>query len=71
MGYYARKTEEARYTDFSNKQYLTDWEAAAYTSFGRTKFRNWAEQIGCRRKVGQRVVNDKSVIDAALQNAKG
>lgn len=67
MSYYAQKIEEAKRTDFSGKRYLTDFEAAAYTSLGRTTFRAWAKRIGCRHKVGRRNLNDRYAIDEALK----
>ena len=67
MSRYLQQVEEARQSDLSTKSFLTDIEASAYTSLGRTHFRAWAEKIGCRRKIGRRVLNDRAVIDKALQ----
>lgn len=68
--YYNTKSEEAQNTDLSAKRWLNDFEAAVYVGIGRTTFRKWAEQIGCKRRIGRRVLNDKVVIDEALSNAK-
>lgn len=67
MSKYLQQIEAAKNTDFGSRRFLTDYEASAYLSLGRTAFRSWAEQIGCRRKIGRRVVNDREVIDAALK----
>lgn len=69
MSRYLQQVEEARQRDLSKKQFLTDVEGAVYTSLGVTTFRKWAVKIGCKHKVGSRVVNDKAVIDAALRGS--
>lgn len=65
--YFQRKMQEARKRDLTKEPYLTDFEGAAYTKLSRTAFRRWAAQIGCRRKIGGRLVNDRAVIDQALK----
>jgi len=67
MSIYQEKLKQARASDLSNKAFLTDFEAAAYLSIGRTAFREFAREIGCRKKIGRRVLNDRAVIDAALR----
>ena len=67
MSAYTQKMEQAKSNDLSQKAFLTDFEAAAYLSIGRTAFREFAREIGCRKKIGRRVLNDRAVIDAALR----
>ena len=67
MSAYMTQMEKARTSDLSHKSYLSDIEGAAYVGIGRTKFRELARQIGCRRKVGTRVLNDRAMIDEALR----
>lgn len=66
MNYYKEKMKEAQQLDFSDKNFLTDFEGAAYVGVSKNTFRKWAEEIGCRRKIGRRTINLKSVIDQAL-----
>lgn len=67
LSMYAEKMEKARQTDCTHKKYLSEWEGAAYSGLGKTTFRSWAVQIGAKRKIGRRVIYDRSVIDAALK----
>ena len=67
MSNFKREALQAESATLTDRAFLNDFEAAAYVGVGRTTFRKFAGQIGCRRKVGRRVVNDKAVIDAALQ----
>lgn len=67
MSAYTEQMEQVRRNDLSHKAYLTDMEGAAYLSIGKTKFRAFAAQIGCKKRIGRRVLNDKAVIDAALK----
>lgn len=67
MSNFKPKALQAESETFTERAFLNDFEAAAYVGVGRTSFRKFAEEIGCRRKVGRRVVNDKAVIDKALQ----
>lgn len=62
---------EARQKDYSNRANLSDFEGAAYVGVSRNTFRRFAQDIGCRRRVGRRVLNDKSVIDQALKRGGG
>lgn len=55
-----------RTTDVNNSRLLSAAEASAYCSLGRNGMRAWAEQIGAIRKIGSRVLFDKTVIDKAL-----
>lgn len=65
--HFQKKMQEARSSDFTGKAFLTDYEGAVYTGVSRSTFRRWAAQIGCRRKIGSRLVNDRAVIDQALK----
>ncbi len=55
-----------RITDTEDRRMIVELEAAAYVGMGRSSFREWAKQIGARRKFGRSVRYDKKVIDAAL-----
>lgn len=50
---------------------LSITELTRYTGLGRTKAREWAEEIGAVRKIGTRALYDKHVIDAALNDQEG
>ena len=67
MDRYTQQIESANSTSLKDKAFLTIAEGAEYTSLGRTYFRQWAEQIGSKRKIGRRVIYDRSVIDQALK----
>lgn len=67
MSAYTQKMEQAKSNDLSQKAFLTDIEGAVYLSIGRTAFREFAQTIGCRKRIGRRVLNDRAVIDAALR----
>lgn len=67
---YQRQLEQARASDLSNKPFLSDVEGAVYLSLGKTAFREFAQRIGCRKRIGGRVVNDRAVIDDALRRGK-
>lgn len=67
MSAYTEQMEQAKNNDLSHKSFLSDTEGAAYLSIGKTKFRQFAKQIGCRKRIGRRVLNDRAVIDAALK----
>lgn len=70
MSSYQEKLIEARQTDLSNKAFLSDAEGSVYLSLGRTAFMQFAKKIGCRKKVGNRVVNDREIIDRALKRGE-
>lgn len=53
-------------TEITVKRMLNDKEGAAYVGLGVTSFRAWSEQIGAVRKFGKRRLNDRMVIDQAL-----
>ncbi len=52
----------------SEKRLLTLQEAAQYIGLGTRRAREFMDQIGAVRKFGSRVLFDKAVIDAALDN---
>lgn len=54
-------------TDISQKRMLSVVEAQAYTGLGATYLRKWAKEIGAFKKLGRRVLIDKTVIDQALK----
>lgn len=55
-------------TDIRNKRMLNMHEAAFYTGMGYTNCRKWLEEIGAIRRFGSRVMADKHVVDAAIDN---
>lgn len=57
---------ENRFVGLNEKRMLSVEEAAFYSGMGRTKCREWLREIGAVRKVGSRVICDRKVIDAAL-----
>lgn len=52
--------------DFNNKRMLNAIEICIYTGLGRCTARVLMDEIGATRKIGRRVLFDKTVIDAAL-----
>lgn len=54
----------------NDKRLLTVGEGAIYTGIGKTSFRRWAEKIGAVKKIGSRVLFDKSVIDRVLDKGE-
>lgn len=55
-----------RNVPIEEKRLLMEMEGATYSGMGRSYFREWAKQIGARRKFGRAVRYDKAVIDKAL-----
>ena len=55
-----------RFEGISDKRMLSVEEASFYTGLGRNTCREWLRKIGAIRKIGRRVVCDRHVIDAAL-----
>jgi hypothetical protein len=53
-------------TEIENKRMLTTTEAETYTGLGKGLCRKWCESIGAVRKIGTRVLFDKFVIDAVM-----
>jgi hypothetical protein len=53
-------------TEIGNKRMLTTTEAETYTGLGKGLCRKWCESIGAVRKIGTRVLFDKTIIDQAL-----
>lgn len=49
-----------------NARMMDDSQGAAYTGMGIRFFRDWSEKIGAVRYYNRRRVNDRAVIDAAL-----
>ena len=52
--------------DSDDARLLTLDGGCAYTSLGRTYFREWATEIGAVRRFGRSVRYDRNVIDAAI-----
>lgn len=50
------------------KRFLKELEGTQYTGLGRSKFREFAKEIGAVKKVGKRCVYDRKVIDAYFDN---
>lgn len=57
-----------RFEGVSEKRMLSVDEASFYTGMGRNTCREWLREIGAIRKIGRRVICDRKVIDAALDN---
>lgn len=57
-----RKSEAS----INEKRLLSVREGADYTGIGVVNFRIWAEQIGALRRIGSRVLFDKTIIDREL-----
>lgn len=51
---------------FSDKRMLSWSEASGYVGLGRTRTREFCEQIGAVRKIGRRILFDRYAIDRAL-----
>lgn len=49
-----------------NKRLMTLEETQDYLSLGRVKAYNWCQEIGALRKIGTRVLIDKTVVDKVL-----
>ena len=60
-----------RTTNYSEKRLLDAKEVQTYTGMGRNSCRAFCDQIGAVRKIGGRVLFDKTVIDAALDKMGG
>lgn len=50
----------------TEKRMLDINEVCSYTGQGRTRARQYMDEIGATRKFGKRVLFDKKIIDAAL-----
>lgn len=50
------------------KQLLTIKELMVYTGLGESKAREWANEIGAKRKIGHRALYDIKIIDKAIDN---
>lgn len=50
------------------KRLLSTTEAIVYLGVGRSTALSYLNKIGAKRKIGQRTLYDKHVIDAALAN---
>ena len=64
---FKERVEKAKRTDLSKKAYLDEAEGCAHSTLGRTKFREWAKEIGALRKVGHRNLYDREAMDAAIR----
>ena len=53
-----------------NRRLLSDKEGAEYVGLGVSSFRIWSAKIGAKKKIGNRSLNDRKVIDAALDTAQ-
>lgn len=58
--------KNANVLEVSEKRLLTAKEAESYTGLGRHSLRSWGENIRAIRKIGRRVLFDKTVIDSEL-----
>ena len=67
MSKYLDKREQLSSVDLSAKPFLSDDEGAVYCGLSKGKFREFAEQIGCKRYIGRRVIHDKAILDKALR----
>lgn len=54
----------------NEKRLLSVREGADYTGIGVVNFRIWAEQIGAVRRIGSRVLFDKTIIDRELDRGQ-
>ena len=52
-------------TDFEEKRLLSETDGMKYVGLQRTKFRQWAAEIGAVRHIGARVLYDRVAIDRA------
>lgn len=43
-------------------------EGTRYTGLGKSTFRRWAEEIGAVKRIGSRVLYDRTIIDKAIDN---
>ena len=64
---YARKKD----LNVTSKRMLSWDEAQAYTGLGRASCRSYCESIGAIRKYGRRVLFDRYIIDANLNEGQG
>lgn len=53
-------------SEIGNKRMLSRKEVETYTGLGKNLCRSWCESIGAVRKIGRRVLFDKTVIDAVM-----
>ncbi len=53
-------------TSFDGKRLLSESEAREYIGLGRIRCREYCEKIGAVRRIGKRVLYDRTVIDRAL-----
>ena len=51
--------------DFEGKRLLSEADGMKYVGLQRTKFRQWAAEIGAVRHIGARVLYDRVTIDRA------
>ena len=51
-----------------SKRLMSEIETRAYTGLGRTSVRKLGEELNCIHHYGRRILYDKSVIDAYLDN---
>lgn len=54
--------------DITQKRMLSEKEAQGYLGIGRTKCRNFCQGIGAVFHIGSRILYDKKVIDAYLND---
>lgn len=55
-----------RAADTMEKRLLTEAEAMCFVGLRRTKFRQWAAEIGAVRHIGRRVLYDRVVLNRAV-----
>lgn len=51
-----------------SKRLMSEIETRAYTGLGRTSVRRLGEELNCIHHYGRRILYDKNVIDAYLDN---
>lgn len=54
--------------NITEKRLLNIGEVCVYTGIGQTRARQYMDEIGATKRFGKRVLFDKTVIDAALNN---
>lgn len=65
------KTAAETYAEtLERKVYLTDKEGSVYTNLSLPTFRAWSKMIGASRKVGNRNLHIKEIIDKNIWEGK-
>ena len=53
-------------SNLNEKRMLSIEEAQGYTGLGRTSCRAFCEEVGALKKIGGRIIIDRTVLDQAL-----